>query len=340
LAVQFFVRIFATDIASICRRVAIIMEGKTEAIEQLRKAIERTIGKTLETNKDFESLSNSIYEKTHVSISTTTLKRIWGYLSESVTPRRYTLDQLAHFIDYDDFDAFCASLETDKASRPQEVSTTEETPSNTPLSTEEGAGLSPSLRRRLWMGHSPSFWGWVVVGLLAAVAFLFFLLRPASDTSADNDRILKKGQVFATYDDFLPLFGIDATESRHYQFVPGEEHIIVWSPQYQNPYYHNEGNPDSLMPTITEYFTPKITEDEDAEAMEKLRQAQKGAYFTVMEKNDMRIVFMKNLVDTSFVFLGVYRFSPVLSDSTKIVWVRATDKCDLDNISFLNNYRN
>ena len=311
-----------------------IMEGKPEAIEQLRKAIERTIGKTLETNSDFESLSNSIYEKTRVSISTTTLKRIWGYLSESVTPRRYTLDQLARFIDYDDFDAFCANLVTDKEPRSQKDSAAEDSPSRTPLPTEEVSedGLSsPSLQWRLWVG---------ILLALAAVALLFFLLRPASDTSADNGRVLKKGQVFASSDDFLPLFGIDATESRHYQFVPGEEHIIVWSPQYQNPYYHNEGNPDSLMPTITEYFTPKKFEYEDAEAMEKLRQAQKGAYFTVMEKNDMRIVFMKDLVDTSFVFLGVYRFSPVLSDSTKIVWVRATDKCDLDNISFLNNYRN
>ena len=311
-----------------------IMEGKPEAIEQLRKAIERTIGKTLETNSDFESLSNSIYEKTRVSISTTTLKRIWGYLSESVTPRRYTLDQLARFIDYDDFDAYCTSLVTDEEPRPQKDSAAEDSPSRTPLPTEEisGAVLSPpSLRWRLWVG---------ILLALAAVALLFFLLRPTTDTSASNGRVLKKGQVFATYDDFLPLFGIDATESRHYQFVPGEEHIIVWSPQYQNPYYHNEGNPDSLMPTITEYFTPKKFEYEDAEAMEKLRQAQKGAYFTVMEKNDMRIVFMKDLVDTSFVFLGVYRFSPVLSDSTKIVWVRATDKCDLDNISFLNNYRN
>ncbi len=149
------------------------MEGKTEAIEQLRKAIERTIGKTLETNKDFESLSNSIYEKTHVSISTTTLKRIWGYLSESVTPRRYTLDQLARFLDYDDFDAFCASLETDKDPRPQEDGTTEEAPSKTPLSTGEGAGLSPSLRGRLWLGHSPSLWGGLEWGFLPPLPCCF-----------------------------------------------------------------------------------------------------------------------------------------------------------------------
>ena len=310
------------------------MEGLEKAIEQLRLAVERKAGRKMQTNKDFDCLSDSVYDQTHAKISTTTLKRIWGYLSEGVTPRRYTLDQLARFIGYDDFDAFSASLETDKTPesdnsnvgtgftpRPQEDTATEETPQK-----------SPSPRRRLWV--------WLLLAL-AAVALLFFLLRLTTDNSADNNRILKKGQVFASYDDFLPLFGIDATESRHYQFVPGEEHIVVWSPQYHNPYYHNDGNPDSLMPTITEYYTPQIYKGENTEAMkEKVRQGQKQAYATMFEKNDVRIVFMKDLVDTSFVFLGVYRFSIVLSDSTKIVWVRATNECDLDNISFLNNYRN
>jgi hypothetical protein len=49
---------------------------------------------------------------------------------------------------------------------------------------------------------------------------------------------------------------------------------------------------------------------------------------------------MKNLVDSNFVFLGAYRVSVPLSDTTKVVWARATDEGDPDNISFLNNYRN
>ena len=91
------------------------MEAQEQTIKQLRRAVERTLGRKMQTNKDFDCLADSIYEKTHAKISTTTLKRLWGYLSEGVTPRRYTLDQLAHFVGYDDFDAFCASLETDKA---------------------------------------------------------------------------------------------------------------------------------------------------------------------------------------------------------------------------------
>ena len=89
------------------------MEAQEQAIKQLRRAVERTLGRKMQTNKDFDCLSDSVYDQTHAKISTTTLKRLWGYLSEGVTPRRYTLDQLAHFVGYDDFDAFCASLEND-----------------------------------------------------------------------------------------------------------------------------------------------------------------------------------------------------------------------------------
>jgi hypothetical protein len=180
------------------------------------------------------------------------------------------------------------------------------------------------------------------VGLLlaiTAVALLFFLLRSTFGTSADNDRILKKGQVFASYDDFLPLFGIDATEGRHYQFVPDEEHIVVWSPEYHNPYYHNDGNPDSLMPTITEYYHPEDWPTDSA-SMAQLAAMHKQGFLTAIKENQVRLCFMKNLVDSNFVFLGVYRVSLTLSDTAKVVWARAYDECDLDNISFLNNYRN
>ena len=306
------------------------MEAQEQAIKQLRRAVERTLGRKMQTNKDFDCLADSIYEKTHAKISTTTLKRIWGYLSEGVTPRRYTLDQLAHFVGYDDFDAFCASLENGNSPKPSPANADT---ASSPLPAGEGLGV----------GLTPSLWGRVGVGLalfLFLFLLLFLFLRSAANHFSDDDRILKKGQVFATYDDFLPLFGIDATESQHYQYVPGEEHIVVWSPQYHNPYYHNDGNPDSLMPTITEYYTPKYEGRDFVDMKETIRQKQKESYSTMAEKNDIRIVFMKDLVDTSFVFLGAYRFSLELSDTTKIVWIRAHDECDLDNISFLNNYRN
>ena len=327
------------------------MEAQEQAIKQLRRAVERTLGRKMQTNKDFDCLADSIYEKTHDKISTTTLKRLWGYLSESVTPRRYTLDQLAHFVGYDDFDAFCASLENGNSPKPSPANAdaaSSPLPAGkgqgvglSPLSTEEEPeagltgkgprpGLSSSLRRRVGMG--------LLAGVGLAI-LLFLFLRPAANHSADNDRILKKGQVFTSYDDFLPLFGIDATESQHYQYVPGEEHIVVWSPEYHNPYYHNDGNPDSLMPTITEYYHPEDWPTDSA-SMAQLVAMHKQGFLTAIKENQVRLCFMKNLVDSNFVFLGAYRVSVTLSDTTKVVWARATDECDLDNISFLNNYRN
>ncbi len=314
------------------------MEAQEQAIKQLRRAVERTLGRKMQTNKDFDCLADSIYEKTHAKISTTTLKRLWGYLSEGVTPRRYTLDQLARFIGYDDFDAFSASLENGKepASSPANADT-----ASSPLPTGEGSGVGLTGEKPV-VGLSPSLRGRVGVGLalfLFLFLLLFLFLRPAANHFSDDDRILKKGQVFASYDDFLPLFGIDATESRHYQYVPGEEHIVVWSPQYHNPYYHNDGNSDSLMPTITEYYHPEDWPTDSA-SMAQLAAMHKQGFLTAIKENQVRLCFMKNLVDSNFVFLGVYRISLTLSDTTKIVWIRATDECDLDNISFLNNYRN
>ena len=326
------------------------MEAQEQTIKQLRRAVERTLGRKMQTNKDFDCLADSIYEKTHAKISTTTLKRLWGYLSEGVTPRRYTLDQLAHFVGYDDFDAFCASLENGNSPKPSPANAdaaSSPLPAGeglgvglSPLSTEEEpeAGLTGKGPRP---GLSSSLRGRVGMGLLAGVGLailLYLFLRPSADTSAD-DRILKKGQVFASYDDFLPLFGIDATESQHYQYVPGEEHIVVWSPQYHNPYYHNDGNPDSLMPTITEYYHPEDWPTDSA-SMAQLAAMHKQGFLTAIKENQVRLCFMKNLVDSNFVFLGVYRISATLSDTTKVVWARATDECDLDNLSFLNNYRN
>ena len=296
-------------------------------LSKLREAIEAKIGKKPETNKDFEFLSNCIHDELHYRVSTTTLKRIWGYLSEEVVPRQYTLNQLARFVGYTDWLAFCTSHGG------SEITTHPASPETTlpPESSNTKSRLS-----------SKSLLILAALVAVAAVALLLLLPHSSTGTNIEDDpRILNKGQVFATYDDFLPLFGITATESRHYQFVPGQEDIVVWSPQYHNPIYHNDGNPDSLMPTITEYWTPVTEDGEDTEELkEMIRQRQREAYYNFIAKNQVRIVFMKDLIDTTFVFLGVYRTDLLLSDTTKIVWVRAADQCDLDNIPFVKNYGN
>lgn len=48
-------------------------------------------------------------------ISSSTLKRLWGYVSLNPTPRIATLDVLARFTGHKDFRSFCDSLKYSKA---------------------------------------------------------------------------------------------------------------------------------------------------------------------------------------------------------------------------------
>lgn len=77
-----------------------------KTIENLRNEIEVAIHRRLATPKDFEALREMIFLRLHILVSATTLKRIWGYIDDSVSTRRSTLDILARYIGYADFDAY------------------------------------------------------------------------------------------------------------------------------------------------------------------------------------------------------------------------------------------
>ena len=72
----------------------------------LRSQIETAIGHSVVTPKDFDSLRDMIFSRLHIYVSSTTLKRIWGYLNDDVTPRQSTLNILARYLGYVDFKAF------------------------------------------------------------------------------------------------------------------------------------------------------------------------------------------------------------------------------------------
>ena len=77
-----------------------------KTIENLRNEIEVAIHRRLATPKDFEALREMIFLRLHILVSATTLKRIWGYIDDSVSTRRSTLDILPRYIGYADFDAY------------------------------------------------------------------------------------------------------------------------------------------------------------------------------------------------------------------------------------------
>ena len=84
--------------------------SKEQSFEHLRNAIETAIGRKMKSPRDFDFLAQAVFDKLHQSISVSTLKRFWGYVPHNSTTRSSTLDLLAQFIDYEDYDHFCTSI--------------------------------------------------------------------------------------------------------------------------------------------------------------------------------------------------------------------------------------
>ncbi len=74
----------------------------------LCRRVEETLGLHPATPSQFEVLAERIHYRTGTLISATTLKRLWGYLNEPLTPRRTTLDVLARCSGWPDYEAFLA----------------------------------------------------------------------------------------------------------------------------------------------------------------------------------------------------------------------------------------
>lgn len=76
-------------------------------IELLCKTIEDALHQEIRTPKDFDQLKDRIFSRLHLMLSATTLKRVWGYLDSEGEPSARTLDVLAQFVGYDNYQAFC-----------------------------------------------------------------------------------------------------------------------------------------------------------------------------------------------------------------------------------------
>ena len=79
-------------------------------IAYLLTEVEKKYGRRIATTTDFESLSVVIEHQIGELISSSTLKRLWGYVRLNPTPRVATLDVLSRFIGHRDFKAFCNYL--------------------------------------------------------------------------------------------------------------------------------------------------------------------------------------------------------------------------------------
>ena len=82
-------------------------------LQYLLELVEKQYGRKLSTTTDFESLSVIIEKATGDLLSSSTLKRLYGYVSLNTVPRKTTLDILSRFIGNRDYDTFRISLSND-----------------------------------------------------------------------------------------------------------------------------------------------------------------------------------------------------------------------------------
>lgn len=176
----------------------------------------------------------------------------------------------------------------------------------------------------------------IIVLLLVVIGWGSYALTHRTEKPAVDERyILRKGQSFASYADYLSLFGLTEDVDHPWsQPLPHHNNIIVFGGQYHHPRWGNEGDSTDLLPTRTEYWHDDSLPSEVGEIM--IREH----YYVQKESNRLIITFMKDLVDTTFVFCGVYRMSLEQSDTTHVVWERVADKIDLLHLEYLEQLRN
>ena len=84
--------------------------GMIPEINYLLQLVEKQYGRKLASTKDFESLSVIIEHDTGELLSSSTLKRLYGYVTLKPIPRKSTLDILARYIGVHNYEQFRQTL--------------------------------------------------------------------------------------------------------------------------------------------------------------------------------------------------------------------------------------
>lgn len=83
-------------------------------LNYLLAEVEKRYGRRLSTSADFEALSVVVEHESGELLSSSTLKRLWGYVTLKPTPRISTLNVLARYVGKRDFNAFKQSILNDE----------------------------------------------------------------------------------------------------------------------------------------------------------------------------------------------------------------------------------
>ena len=296
------------------------------SITKLCQAAEQKAGRVMRTPKDFDYLRDCIYEQCHNLVSVSTLKRIWGYNKYENTPRDSSLDPIAQFIGYSNWEKFLQSISNE---------TTEEPTAHSQDNNKFRRSWAISAMCTLVFVMGIGIWIWLSHHKTMEKAGT----TQKTIAVSSGKRVLRKGQdCFRSIEEYLPLFGVESSDTAYFQPVPHLQEVYVWGPEFHHPVWHNDGDANQLMPTITEYWTPLFGE-KNYQTPEYIRLANEKLYYERLDKDELRITFMKNIVDNFYVFLGIYRMDKEHSTTEKTVWKRIADQCDIGNLAQIEQMR-
>lgn len=74
--------------------------------------VKEKYGRKLETTTDFDEFSVLLDKQGYGKVSTSTLKRLWGYVSDTRKPRGTTLDILSNYIGFPSFKSYVKDMKT------------------------------------------------------------------------------------------------------------------------------------------------------------------------------------------------------------------------------------
>ena len=94
------------------------MKKTSPEIYELKRQLEDQLKRKMKTPNDFIFLSGVIWDRTHQTMSPTTLKRLWGYIDGADETRGSTLDILSQALGYADWEDFLNHLDTHGNSNP------------------------------------------------------------------------------------------------------------------------------------------------------------------------------------------------------------------------------
>lgn len=92
-------------------------QDKKRHIENLKKEVIRKFGRTVEAAADFDTLSIAIQQSISETVSSSTLKRVFGYVKYDAEPSATTLSILSRYVGYTGWSDFCRNFQSSEADR-------------------------------------------------------------------------------------------------------------------------------------------------------------------------------------------------------------------------------